>query len=417
MRIAVILFTIMLATACVHDEPTQPPTPVAAEFTAASVAGLRLSELQYNPDSVVRYEGEQRVQVAAGYWVKCVIDVNRKGNGLLYVHDDRGECLRTRIYDAHQEDETWEEIEGWMFDYGFVDDDEDGELELIVSGHVITKTEEGIINRRAYRERWERLRGQWPWVRTQSNFWQAEFDRPDEPEKWRYTEHELGTDHAGRQWTVVSRRMPGSDTHCCRFLCDDLDVGEFEHYSRFASPRFELQTAASESFAVAGTSSIHGTGISGSYEHWYRLSPSALEPVFGYCSTGYRIGWGLPYYRDFSVGAELHADEGLILNLTGKIEFDESQGFSATRTASYKWNPVLCRFVATDETAAEAVEDMMWGSTDWFLKHFHPEIRTWAQAQDEGAQDWLNRLVEASKEPASHEIIASIRQDLRSPRD
>lgn len=418
MRRAFVFWAVMLSTGCAHDEPVGQPAAVVAEFAAEPIAGLRLGDLRCDPTSVVAYEGEQRVQVAAGYWVTCTVEVTSKGNGLLYLHDDRGECLRTRIYDAHREDESWDEIEGGMFDYGFADDDQDTELELIVSGHVITKTEQGTINRRLYQERWERPHGQNLWVRTQSTFWQAEFDRPVELEEWWYTEHELGADHAGRHWTVVSRRMTGSDTHLCRFMCDGRFVEEIEHYRRFSSPCFSLQTTGSESFVVAGMSSIHGTGVNGSCEHWYRLSPAALEPLFSYYANGYIYGWGLPFSREFGVTAELRAEDGLILQLTGSIDFDESQGFSATRTASYLWKPAQCRFVAIDETAAEAVEGMMLGDTDWFLKHFSAEFLTWAQAQDDNdVHDRLDRLAEASKEAASHAVIANIRQGLSKSRD
>jgi hypothetical protein len=395
------------------QRPASCPAVTDPEFTTAAVLGLTPAQLEFPAQSNGRGWGNQRVQVAPRYWVEVSIDITSRGNGLLYVHDERGECLRTRIFDEHQEDDVWKQIEGGMFAYEFSDDDGDGELELRVSGNVELYDELGIISTYEYRERWDRS-----WSGARRWYLAGTYEEPhettrEEPEEG-YPPHtgicDLGMDVSGRTWRVHTTREVGSWDYLCKVCCDGTEKRTLEITSRW-DPEFALKSAGVASFLVVQHEGIRGTGVSSTWAAWYHLG-NEVRFAIGYYGSGYLSGWGQPFDRDVGVSAELIETADLRLVLTANIDVscdacleddstfgpaptDDADGghmFNAKATAAYRWDAAEEKFIVLDKERADAVDGVMMGASDYLVQHFPSELQAYTARHTGKCAPWLRWL-------------------------
>jgi hypothetical protein len=403
--------------------------PAVAEmpFSLAPVPGLRPDQLRPLPNSNELW-GSQRVRVAPFYSVLVSIIVKGNGNGYLSINDDRGHCMETRIYDMHGESDCWHAIRDDMFAYEFADDDGDGELELQIWGDVEVHDEAGIISVYEHRERWDRsLSGSRPWYLAENydepHSSVREYEAPPPHE----THDSLGCDAAGREWTVHTTREVGSWSYTCRMICDGRPARTMEITSRW-DPTFDLQSAAGVSFLVVQQEGMHGTGLSSTWTEWYYLDTEEVSLVTSYYSEGYLNGWGQPYNREIGVSAELVEIPSvrlvLTLNLNCSSEGYLDDGdefapaptnghngghmFSATATAIYSWDAAACKFVVLDKERAEAVEDVMTGSSDYLVEHFCPELQKYIQEYRGQCAPWLKGLRSECDVEANRLLVDSL---------
>ena len=395
----------------------------SVELSVVAVPGLTWADLHYEPTSVIPEWGTQRVQVAPGYWVCARVETTTHGNGLLYIEDNDGECLRTRIVDRHAEDDPWEEIDGGMFDYEFRDVDHDGELELIVSGTIVVKDDVGEIDRYWHGERWDRKHGiDRCWYLAESHDNAHLQERPSPASSGIVRCFDLGTDDAQNSWTVQTTIRPACDDYACEVFRNGHRVAAFTvEYSRWA-PQFRLESAGGETFVVCRRSGTTGTGVSGTWESWSHYENGGLRDVLSYHCSGYVEGWNQPYDREFGVAMHLDDRGGLFLRASGSFEVsagccfgeqakaapteDQNGGllFTAKVEADYRWDA----FIPLDAERADAAEHMMEGASDYLVEHYLPELLEYAEAYDGRATGWLGWLRDVCEKSDNKAVVESV---------